>query len=259
MSRDDIAAELLWLLHRGKPAGVASPALTAYQDANLVDGERLQLAVLDHWLRAGEQVGGWKIGWTSRGARASRPDDFRPFGYVLASRVLPSGTKIEPASIPQCRLEPEICVRLGTDLAGADVTVGRARAAVVAVAPAFEVCARRLPPGMPPAIRLGNAMNNWGIVVGPEQAPGEVELGALTVRLSRDGEVIDSGTSAPDTLDDPYLSLSRVCRSLAAHGLGLRAGQHLITGSITNSTPVDPGHLFEATFGPLGTVAAYAI
>jgi 2-keto-4-pentenoate hydratase len=250
------AATILRDLRRGQRIPDPAPAaVQSYTDADIDAGLDLQLAVLDSFVADGEDVGGWKIGWTSRGARDQMGVGFRPFGYVLADKVLPSGAKIELAEFTDCFLEVEIGVVMGTDLAGADVTVEQARDAVAAVAPAFEVGARHLPQGSAVAIRLGNGLNNWGIVMGAPQSK-DLRLDDLQVSLSCDGKSLGTGGTGPDVIDDPYLSLTRICQTLDRFGRGLRAGQSLITGSVLPGIKVsEPGH-WVGDFGALGTVTA---
>jgi 2-keto-4-pentenoate hydratase len=250
------AAQALLGAAQGRPfddAGLA--ALRAYDGADLAqEGLPLQLAVAELWRQAGEEIGGYKIGWTSRGARDRGGPGFRPFGFVLASRILPSGSALARGATPSGGLGKEGFVTMGSRLGGPEVTVEEARAAVASVAPAFEVISHRLPDGLPLAARIGNGLNNWGLIVGPRRAP-DLPLDALDVELRRDGELIGAATSGPDVVDDPYLSLSRVCALLHASGRALEPGQQLITGSITASVKTAEGGRFEATFGPLGAVA----
>ncbi|HEY3872085.1 MAG TPA: hypothetical protein VGM10_27240 [Actinocrinis sp.] len=246
-------AELL-AIAKGRPFGDSVPAaLQALADADYADSLRLQLAVLAAWEAEGERLGGWKIGLTSRVARDSMGPNVRPHGYVLAGRVLSSGATLDEI-VPNCRLEPEIAVILGADLAGGDVTREQAEAAVASVAPAFEINSGRVPKGSSPAVRLGNSLNNWGIVLGDPVPVGSVDLADLTVELGAEDGVIETGHSGPATLDDPFLSLTRVCKSLALNGRGLSAGQVLITGSLTSAVPVGGRRRFYADFGPLGRV-----
>lgn len=246
-------AELL-AIAKGRPFGDSvPPGLAALADADYERSLRLQLAVLAAWEAEGHALGGFKIGLTSRAARDSMGEGVRPHGYVLADRIVDSGTHLTE-TVPHCRLEPEIAVTLGSDLAGDDVTVAQARAAVASVAPAFEINSGRVPKGSSLAVRLGNSLNNWGIVMGPSVPYGSVELADLTVEIGNEHGPIETGHSGPATLDDPLLSLTRVCRSLAANGSGLRAGQRLITGSLTSAVPTDGAHRFYADFGALGRV-----
>lgn len=251
---EQVAVTELLALAKGEPFGsTVPPGLSALAGADYAASLRLQLDVLAAWEAEGERVGGWKIGLTSRGARDSMGVGLRPHGYVLASRILDSGARLREA-VPHCRLEPEIAVTLGSDLAGADVTVEQARAAVESVAPAFEINSGRVPKGSSLAVRLGNALNNWGMVVGAGMSPDSVDLADLAVSIGSEHGTLDTGHSGPATLDDPYLSLTRVCQSLAVNGRGLSAGQRLITGSLTGAVPTDGAHSWHADFGPLGRV-----
>src|SRR5215470_8449697 len=75
----------------------------------LEEALQTQLSVLDRFRANGEQVGGWKVGLTSGGARDRMGKDFRPFGYVLQSRILQSGSQAPYAKIFNCSVEPELC------------------------------------------------------------------------------------------------------------------------------------------------------
>jgi 2-keto-4-pentenoate hydratase len=252
--REAAVAELFALAHGRLWADGVPPALASLADLSFEESLRLQLDVLAAWEADGESLGGWKIGLTSRAARDAMGPGVRPHGYVLASRILQPRTRLT-AHVPNARLEPEIALVLGADLSGPDVTPHEARAAVESVAAAFEINSNRVPKASSLAVRLGNSLNNWGIVMGAPQDPASVDLGGLTVTIGNEHGEIESGHSSPETLDDPYLSLARVCHSLARNGRGLAAGQRLITGSLTSAAPLDGAHSYYADFGPLGRVS----
>jgi 2-keto-4-pentenoate hydratase len=248
------AAEALLSISRGsEPTSQDLDWLHSYDDSAPRDGLPLQLAVLDLWRDSGEDVGGWKIAWTSRGARDRGGPGFRPFGFVLASRILGSDASLPAERVRKGLLEPEICLILGERLAGTDVSLGQARGAVSGIAPALEICSQRMPPDLSIATRIGNDMNNWGMVVGPVRPP-DIALDDLSVELLQDDRSIATGRSSPDVVDDPYLSLTRVCRELAAFGLALEAGQAVLTGSVVASARMSEPSVVEARFGPLGSV-----
>lgn len=108
---------------------------------------------------------------------------------------------------------------------------------------------------MPDMVNVANDLGQWGIVVGPALPPG-TDLSTLAVSLHRDGELVDSGRSGPETLDDPYLSLARICRLLAPFGMGLEPGQQVITGAIVRFPPVDGPSTWTASFSGLSEVTA---
>jgi 2-keto-4-pentenoate hydratase len=227
-------------------------ALSADERSDVDEGLALQLDVLARWRASGARRAGWKVGLTSGGSRDGMGTGVRPFGFVLADRLIASGATITPWH--GATIEPEICVVIGTDLRGADVTPQQARAALSAVAPAFEILTPRLPDGMSQVVRLGHDLNNWGIVVGPEHSP-DVDLTTIRVTATADGVEAGSVVTGPELLDDPYVSLSRVCGRLAKQGEYLHAGDRVITGSLLPTAKAEPGSTWRAEFAPIGTVS----
>ncbi len=55
-------------------------------------------------------------------------------------------------------------------------------------------------------------------------------------------------------MDDPYLSLSRLCRLLHQYGVGLEPGQPVITGSFCHH-PVTQSGRYRAVFSAIGEVS----
>lgn len=247
----------------GDQAAVIDALYIARRDGSLPSGlDRVQLGleealavqlrVLGRFETAGERLGGWKVGLTSGNARDRMGKDFRPFGYVLQSRILPSGATVPVTKIFNCSVEPELCLILGAPLRGADVDVAEAKAAVRAVAPAFEINERRVPPDKGQALLLADGLTQWGIVVGPE-SPVRDGLVETTVEFYRDGQLVETKTPGA-TMDDPYLSLSRLCGILHKYGFGLEPGQPVITGSFCHHAVSQPG-TYRAVFSGVGAVS----
>jgi 2-keto-4-pentenoate hydratase len=212
----------------------------------------VQLHVLDRFEGEGEKLGGWKVGLTSGNARDRMGKDFRPFGYVLQSRIFPAGVTVPVAEIMNCAIEPELCLIIGTPLRGDAVDVAEAKAAVRAVAPAFEINQRRVGPDTGQALLLADGLAQWGIVVGSE-APVRDGLVETTVEFYCDEQLVETKTPGA-TMDDPYLSLSRLCRLLHTYGFGLEPGQPVITGSFCHHAVRRPG-TYRAVFSGIGEVS----
>jgi 2-keto-4-pentenoate hydratase len=251
------AADVIFAAARsGRLDPAALGAFDGLPAADLDGGLAVQLAVLSRWEAAGEALGGWKIGLTSRGGRDSMGTGFRPFGFVLASRVLRSGARVSAAG--GHALEPEIGLIMGAPLGG-EVTADEARAAVRSVHPAFEILQRRVTGGArTPLVRLSDGLGQWGVVLGPGVPPGD-RLDGLTVELARDGALVGAGGAGPEVIDDPYQSLARVCRVMARHGQRLEAGQAVITGSLLDPVPLAGPASWEARFSTLGTVSLQVV
>lgn len=248
------AADLLFACALGRvtPAA-AQPALMDWFDDDVGTGLAVQLAVLERWEAAGERLGGWKVGMTSLASRDALGPGVRPFGYLLERRILDSGVEVSLGDIRGAHLEQELCLVLGQDLAGPEVTARQARAAVRALVPAFEIIERRFTAPLPPAMSVANGIGQWGVVLGAPCACDTV-LDGRAVALFRDGDPVASGVVGPDRIDDPFLSLARLCHELSRVGRGLKAGQVVITGALLGVFPVYEPGVWVADFGDLGQV-----
>ena len=244
-------AAVIDALYVGRRNG-SSPSGLDQMQLGVEDALAVQLGVLGRFETAGEKRGGWKVGLTSGQARDRMGKDFRPFGYVLRSRIFPPGTAVQRAKILNCSVEPELCLIIGSPLRGDAVDVADAKAAVRAVAPAFEINERRIPPEKGNAWLVADGLAQWGIVVGPE-APVRDGLVDTTVDFFCDERLVETKTPGT-TMDDPYLSLARLCRLLHKYGFGLEPGQPVITGSFCHHTVRQPG-TYRAVFSGIGAVS----
>jgi 2-keto-4-pentenoate hydratase len=208
--------------------------------------------VLDRWLDAGDAIGGWKVGLTSGNGRDALGAGIRPYGYILSSRVYETQSRVELPQFGACQIEPEFCLTLGADLSGADASYEDARASVSQISAGFEINEMRLPPTTSTHVAIADGLGNWGIVVGGVAHPAPQSLTDTTCSVYRDGSHV--GSFCPgDTMDDPFLTLRRLCKTLSARGCGLRAGQRVITGSFSKHVVDGPG-TWTANFEGVGTV-----
>jgi 2-keto-4-pentenoate hydratase len=78
-------------------------------------------------------------------------------------------------------------------------------------------------------------------------------LGDTRVEFYRDDQLVETNTPGA-TMDDPYLSLARLCRLLHKYGRGLEPGQPVITGSFCHHPVPQPGS-YRAVFSDIGEVS----
>jgi len=213
------------------------------------EGLRRQLSNL-----ADRPVAGWKIGLTSGAARDSMGAGFRPFGYILADRVFASGAVIPLAPFRdgagfRVGVENELCFRMGAALSG-DATPDEAREAVASVAPGFEINEQRLPRDVSVVDRLGDDLNQWGIVAGEDVVLdfSTFDFAALRVALALDGVVVET-VAARGHIDDHFASIAALARQLGRFGRTLEAGSRVITGSYTRQRVADACR-WQGDFGP---------
>jgi 2-keto-4-pentenoate hydratase len=99
---------------------------------------------------------------------------------------------------------------------------------------------------------LADGLAQLGIVVGPE-APVRDNLVETTVEFYCDEQLVETKTPGA-TMDDPYLSLSRLCRLLHKYGFGLEPGQPVITGAFCHHAVRQPG-TYRTVFSGIGEIS----
>jgi len=201
-------------------------------------------------------VAGFKVGFTNIAERERMGLPDSTYGYVMDDMVVASGGHLDTAARIAPRIETEICVRLASDLNRADVTAADVRAAGGAARASFEVCdARIIDWKCPyPDFFADNGFSARIVLGDGEWRPLEdVDLLSEEVVLAEDGQVIAEGRGEM-ALGHPQNAVAWLARMLAQRGRDLRAGQLIMTGTLTPITPIERGSVYTATFSTLGTV-----
>ncbi|HSV70218.1 MAG TPA: fumarylacetoacetate hydrolase family protein [Methylibium sp.] len=243
----------LWQAERTR---TPTPLLSeTYPQLNERDAYAIQAATLRR--RAAAPVG-FKLGYTSAAMR-EQMGIAHPNSGVLTEQHRLGGTDgtIASAGLLHPRVEPEIALRLGRELAGA----GHSRASVSrhldAVLPALEIVDTRYPEYRFSAVdNIADNSSSAGFVVGvalPWQ--DSLDLAGTDVALRVDGAVVGQGRGA-DAMGDPLLALAWLAGFLAERGLAVPAGAIVLTGGLTRAHAAGAGQHFEADFGALGFVQA---
>lgn len=221
----------------------------------LQEGLRRQLEALNAKTAGGEALAGWKVGLTSGQSRDAMGRGFRPFGYVLESRVFDSGASLSLADFTAIGVENEVCFTVGETIRsdGAHVDPDRVSRALAGAAPGFEINEPRLPRDASTTDRLADNLSQWGIVAGELRPVADIDFGALEVTLSRDGEPIQT-VAAGGHIDDHFASIAALAAQLGRFGLALEAGQRVITGAFGRSPVAAPSRWRGDFSRALGTV-----
>jgi 2-oxo-hept-3-ene-1,7-dioate hydratase len=96
---------------------------------------------------------------------------------------------------------------------------------------------------------------NAGLVLGAQRhAVDAFDLRWVGAIVTRDGVVEETGLGA-GVLNDPVTGILWLVHRLAAYGLGLSAGDIVLSGSFIRPIEGPPGSRFDADFGTFGTVA----
>ncbi len=216
-------------------------------------GMKAQLAALHDARGRGMPRRGWKVGLnvpevlTQLGLRHSG------VGWLNGDREYRSGDVVRSAAGHALHAEPELCLRLGADVAP-DATPDAAAASITGVAPAIEIVDYALPRTDLDTI-VAHSMFHYGFVVGGWHAPDRAaDLGGQWPVIAVDGAAALKPRSdlVPAQLGEIVVF---VAAFLAAFGESLRADDLILSGSYTPvAVPLAPRASVRAQFGPLGEV-----
>src|SRR3954467_334630 len=224
------------------------------------DAYRIQTRMVQRRLDAGETVVGKKVGATSQAVRVMLGLDEPDFGQLLSGMVYRNGDTIKLDSLIQPRAEGEIAFVLKHDLTGPGLTAIDVLRATDYVVPCFEIVDSRI--------------DNWDIkvcdTVADNASCGAFVLGTdpkdpLELDLALVGMTIDvlrPGASEPELFTtgagaavkgSPVNSVIWLANTLGALGMTCRAGEVILTGSLTLMAWLKEPQTITCEFGGLGS------
>lgn len=212
----------------------------------LSDAYRVQDALTAMHLSAGRRVVGYKLGYTSLAMRQQMGIDEPNFGPLYADMIVESGTSVRGFTQP--RVEPEIAVIMGADIAGSGLTLDEIANAVAGVHASLEIV-----DSVWRDYRFTLEQNTAdgssaaGVVLGPDLGVKALVCDKVSVRLEVDGRTCATATGAAAG-GHPLRGVSWLCDQLVKRGEGLRAGQIVITGGLTAAAHFEDGRRVEALY-----------
>ena len=207
--------------------------------------------------RAHGDAVGYKVGLTSAAMQKFCGIDHPIAGVVLASRVHRSGAAVRRADFGRLGLEFEIAVRLKSDV---PVTAGPCTAEMVAphiggVCAAIEIVDDRSADYASLDVLSLVADNSWnaGIVLSEfaAQWPG---LEPVVGRATKDQAAIGEGHGR-DILGHPFNSVAWLATQLNSRGVGLKAGQIVMTGAVMKTVFPEADASYRFDLEGIGAVA----
>jgi 2-keto-4-pentenoate hydratase len=248
------AAETLLAEHKAnvrfKP--LAAPAAPA-SIADAYDIQEKYVALLRD--ERGDAVG-YKVGLTSAAMQAFCGIDHPIAGVVLASRLHQSGVTVRRSDFGRLGLEFEIAVRIKSDVpvTRTPYTAEMIRPHIGGVCAAIELVDDRSADYSNLDVLSLVADNSWnaGIVLS-EFATQWPDLESVLGRATRDGAAIGEGYGR-DILGHPFNSVAWLATQLASRGVGLKAGEVVMTGAVMKTVfPEAAGH-YRFDLSPIGFV-----
>ena len=209
-----------------------------------------QLTERRRWIEAGEASLGWKLGMGVPAAMAKLGTDAPLVGYLLERARVDDGAAVSLDGWFNPKLEPEIAVHLGADLAPG-ASREEAEAAIAGLGVAIELV--DLDPGAddPEAILAADIFQRH-VLLGP-MVEGASASGVAARALKNGDEAASTGDATEATGDPVDLAL-HVATVVGEAGESLRAGEVVICGSVVPALDVAPGDTVEVELDPLGSL-----
>ncbi len=147
-------------------------------------------------------------------------------------------------------------MRLARDLAGSAVAAAEAAAAVDVCYPAFEIIETRGDLTKELALALANNAQQKAFVLGKGvRFSAGLDVASIAVSVEMNGKEVATGR-ADSVLGNPLNSLLFLARKLSQFGRSLKAGELVMTGSLTRQFALAKGERIRARFDRLGEVEA---
>lgn len=222
---------------------------------DLTGAYRIQQLQEEALVAAGEKIAGRKIGLTSLAMQEQLGVDSPDFGFFTEKQVFKSGDVIDASAFISPKIEPELGFVLSKDLS-ATATMAEAREAIAEVFLAVEIIDSRVRDW---DIKLVDTVADnascAAVVLGQtaEDIPFD-ELPNVAADMVIDGVSAGSGTGAA-VMGHPVEPLVWLARTLAEQGVGLKAGDIVLTGSFCAAAPVVAGSTASVDFGRFGQLS----
>ena len=221
----------------------------------LAEAYRLQDQLREALLARGERLAGWKAAFTNRTVQEANQLAEPGCAFLLASGVLASGAEVPFARFSALAVEAEVALVMRRELAGPGVTPARAATAVEGALPALELVDFRYS-GKPVGTDvIAEGVYAVAIVLGGAVTPiTGLDLALEGLVYEQSGALAATNTAA-EVMGNPLNSLAWVANHLGARGLGLRAGDIVMTGSVSKLLRPKAGDTVRATYTRLGSVS----
>ena len=213
-------------------------------------------------MRSAHPLFGWKIAATSQAGQKHIGVEGPLAGRILAEKVVPEGALCDLTHCHMKFAEAEFAFRMGRDLPprAAPYMQAEVMAAAASLHPAIEI----------PDSRFTRYETRGALqLICDDACAHQFYLGAASTvnwqsidlaKLATAGRVFDTEGklklewpgSGANVLGDPRLALTWIANELSAHGVTLRAGQVVTTGTCVPPMTVAPGETFVADLGAVG-------
>ena len=203
---------------------------------------------------------GWKIAATSLAGQRHIGVDGPLAGRILAERVIEDGGVCALGGNLMKVAELEFAFRMASDLGPRNELYSQdeVMAQVASLHPAIELPDSRFAhfeqAGLAQLIADNACAHRFVLGAAAPDGWRALDLAAHPGRVFRNGLLAEEGLGR-NVLDDPRIALTWLANELSRHGMTLKAGQVVTTGTCAKPLPIAMGDRIEGDLGVLGRVS----
>jgi len=234
-----------------------APVRELFPGIELPDAYAVQRHNIEHRLRSGRRIVGYKIGLTSPAVQRQLGVDQPDCGTLLDDMEFYEGIPIPLGRLQQPRIEAEVAFVLGRDLVLESPSVVDVMRAVEFALPALEIVGSRIADWNIKLVDTvaDNASSSGYVIGGSPRKLSQLNLRDCVMQMHREGEVVSEGRGSA-CLGHPLNAVAWLARVMARNGTPLRAGHLVLSGALGPMVPVTGEGTFEAQIEGLGKVSA---
>jgi len=234
-----------------------APVRELFPGIDVPDAYAVQRHNIEHRLKSGRRIVGYKIGLTSPAVQRQLGVDQPDCGTLLDDMEFHEGMPIPLGRLQQPKIEAEVAFVLGRDLVLESPSVIDVMRAIEFALPALEIVGSRIRDWN---IRLedtvaDNASSSGFVVGGSPRKLSQLNLRDAAMQMRRGDEVVSEGRGSA-CLGHPLNAVVWLARTMARNGTPLRAGHLVLSGALGPMVAVTGEQTFEAQVEGLGNVSA---
>ena len=231
-----------------------APLTDREPEITIEDAYKIQQRMIQRRLDKGETIVGKKIGVTSKVVMDMLKVDQPDFGMMTSGMVFNEGEAIPVDTMIAPKAEAEVAFVLKQDLMGPGISAADVLRATDFVVPCFEIVDSRIADWK---IKIqdtvaDNASSGVLTLGGTCKSPRDIDLALAGMVLEKNGEVISTSTGAA-VQGSPVNAIAWLANTLGRLGIGLKAGEIILSGSQSPLVPVKAGDSLVCSVGGLGS------
>ncbi|WP_151810263.1 2-keto-4-pentenoate hydratase [Acinetobacter bereziniae] len=237
-----------------------APITQRYQVSGLDEAYTVAQINTEYKLSHGSRIIGKKVGLTSKAVQQQLGVDQPDFGILFDDMEYLDGDSIPVSQLLQPKIEAEIAFIVGRDLVGPIPSWGEFISALAYALPAIEI--------------VDSAIHDWKITLEDTVADNAscglfvlgnqpIEIGSLNlakVKMELEhNKVVASKGNGTACLGHPLKAAWWLARTMCEKGIGLKAGEVILSGALGPMVNVKAGDQVTAYIGRLGSVSCQLV